>query len=231
MRSLVVLLAAAAARGADVPAIVWSGAREGKTYDFRQLAARDVGAKLTATESAVTLLVVLPQASAVGLADQLSGKGRRLTEGCGVEVLPFVAAPGAASAYFESGVEVVEWPNVIARLETATEKDTLLTVAPDVSVVDADLTAAVRSRAAFLGDADSWVLGLAAANAVEPRRRLQDDDDDAGPIGVRMTPDILTGILVMMLFTFTILVGLGCISAIQTPSLYAKTGPPSLKEW
>lgn len=62
------------------------------------------------------------------------------------------------------------------------------------------------------------------------RRRLNEESDD-DPSGVRMTPNILAGILVGLLFAFCVFVGLTCLGGIQTPSQFALTGPPSLKEW
>ena len=46
-----------------------------------------------------------------------------------------------------------------------------------------------------------------------------------------MTPDVLTGILIALLFVFTALLGLTCIGSIQTPSQFSSVGPPSMKEF
>ena len=46
-----------------------------------------------------------------------------------------------------------------------------------------------------------------------------------------MTPDILTGVLVGLLFAFVIILGTSCIGAIQTPSKFSFVGPPSMKEF
>ena len=205
---------------ADVPAVVWSSGEMDKNYDMRRLSASDVGAKLDGADLA--MLVVVPEVSATGLTKHFTE--RRLS--AKVDVLPFVEAPGNARAFFETA-EYVEWSDV----KSATAPR-ILTVAPSLSSVDeADLVERLRSRG------DSWALGLTAANAVEPvpqRRILQDmsnSTNSTGYKGVRMTPDILSGVLVGLLFTFCVLLGLSCIGAIQTPIHYAKKGPPSLKEW
>jgi hypothetical protein len=85
----------------------------------------------------------------------------------------------------------------------------------------------------------SYAVAVASTVSAQRRvaRRLVEDDttevsDWAGKSdGIRNTPDILTGVLVGLLFVFVIVLGLGCLNSIQTPSQFAKVGPPSLKEW
>jgi len=242
MMKLLAFSALVVVRAVDVPAVLWSSVQgettTTKSYDTRRLAARDVGAKMTAAD--VSVLVVVPRASSVGLVDHFA-QGRRLDTVLSVEVLPFVEAPGDASLFFEDNGEpprYVAWDDLDDVLVSSSEQQQqtgIVTVfAPDLGVVDvADLTARLQDHC---GGERSWVLGLAAADAYEPVNFRRLDDTDATPTnatyeGVRMTPDILSGILVAHLFVFTVCLGFYCIGAIQTPSHYAKKGPPSLKEW
>jgi len=260
MMRMVMMMVAGVAMGVDVPAVVWSGSlsssssssttSSNKAYDMRRLAASEVGVKMAAAEAAVSLLVVVPRATSVGFVEQLGGVSRRL-EASSVEVLPFVEAPGhavgASASFFETDeVEVVAWADLESRLLRAAtqESETLVTVAPDLQKAMAKLESTRDQLAHRAGSvferSDAWVLGLTAKDGLSPlnnnrrrARRLDDQEEEMTIVyeGVRMTPDILAGVLVGILFLFTVVLGFSCIGAIQTPSQYAKTGPPSLKEW
>ena len=46
-----------------------------------------------------------------------------------------------------------------------------------------------------------------------------------------MTPDLLAGLLVTLLFGFVVILGLSCMNTLQGPSKFAKHYPPSSKEF
>lgn len=61
-------------------------------------------------------------------------------------------------------------------------------------------------------------------------RRLSSSSSDTKQY-VRMTPDILAGLLTGILLLFITLIGFTCLSAIQTPSKFTDVPPPSTKEY
>eukprot|EP00618_Florenciella_parvula_P038520 CAMPEP_0119538840 /NCGR_PEP_ID=MMETSP1344-20130328/51160_1 /TAXON_ID=236787 /ORGANISM="Florenciella parvula, Strain CCMP2471" /LENGTH=130 /DNA_ID=CAMNT_0007581901 /DNA_START=65 /DNA_END=457 /DNA_ORIENTATION=- len=73
---------------------------------------------------------------------------------------------------------------------------------------------------------------VSMTSAVPAPRKLSDSSDSDAPLKyVKMTPDLLAGILTGLLLVFIALIGLSCLNSIQTPSLYTDKPPPSMKEY
>lgn len=219
-------------------------------YDLRRLQCQELGSMMVASEPKVSVLVVLPQSSANEISGEQTGLlARVVRESPAWKAFPFVEAPfqsapdtsDVTSAFFSTTKhESVVWSKWRDRLQSANANEVFATVAPNFAAFEQDvhnLTSAAATRAAALGAPNDFVLGLAVASPSQPPVRiLQESGEDSGDesddkIGIRMTPDILAGVLVGLLFIFTAWLGLSCIGAIQTPSQFALTGPPSLKEW
>lgn len=66
--------------------------------------------------------------------------------------------------------------------------------------------------------------------AHRPARRLSTSSSDNKQY-VRMTPDILAGLLTGILLLVIALIGFSCLTAIQTPSKFSDVPPPSTKEY
>lgn len=225
----------------------------GGGYDLRRLKCHELGSVMMANEPKVAVLVILPQSSAKEISTEQTGLlARAVRESPAWKAFPFVEAPfhsvpstpDVASAFLSTTKhESVVWSKLRERMQSANANEVIATVAPDFAAFEQDvhhLTSAAATRASALGAPDAFILGLAVASSGPlPIRILQDVDADSGnkrddsdnTAGIRMTPDILTGILVGLLFIFTAWLGLACIAAIQTPSQIALKGPPSLKEW
>lgn len=219
-----------------LPAFVWSGSEAllpGKaTYDLDVVASNVVESLIVSSSPTVAVLVVVEEGSAADMA-ATSQLGPVVQAAPGSRIFPFVAPPTSSAT--DGNYNSVAWSEVRQRLAGSRAGEVLLTVAPDLAAVDrdvADLTAKAAARAADLGQPGSYVLGVTVATGPHHHRRLNEADNaDNDKKGVRMTPDILAGILIGLLFTLTTWLGMYCIGAIQTPSHFASKGPPSLKEW
>lgn len=230
------------ARCGDVPAFVWSGSAlpDGAAYELDRVSANEIGATMTASSPKLAVLVVLPSGNAVEISSRQSGAlASVMRDANASRMFAFVEAPAempkmVGNRFFEgSRHRVVDWTELGAEIDSAVG-GVLVSVAPDFETFERSaqsLTSAAETRAADLGGSYSIGLAVASNNAVKTSRRRRRLDTTTTPDGVRMTPDILTGVLVGLLFIFTVWVGITCIGDIQTPSQYAHTGPPSLKEW
>lgn len=242
IRWLVLLRVLRAVRCADVPAFVWSGSAlpDGAAYELERVSANKIGTTMTALSPKLSVLVVLPSGSAVDIAARQTGElASVMRDAISSRMFAFVEAPSESPKsvgprfFGEESHQTVEWEDLQTKIDSAT--GVLVSVAPDLETFERNavfLTNAAQKRAEALGGHHTVGLAVASgeevATAKTSRRRLQ---TTTKLDGVRMTPDILTGVLVGLLFIFTVWVGIMCIGDIQTPSKYAHTGPPSLKEW
>jgi len=94
-----------------------------------------------------------------------------------------------------------------------------------VSLVN-DITAG-RNAFAILSDITPDYIAAMTA----PARRLDSSSTTIHLKYVRMTPDLLAGILTGILMAFVIMLGLTCLSSIQTPSQFTDKPPPSSREY
>lgn len=78
----------------------------------------------------------------------------------------------------------------------------------------------------FLGCLCVCCRALAADAAVH--RRLQ---TEATYRTIKMTPDILSGLLTIFLFIFILVAGLGCVGDIECPKSFALVKPASGREY
>lgn len=65
----------------------------------------------------------------------------------------------------------------------------------------------------------------------EPVRRMTASSSSDAIAYVHMTPDLLAGILTGLLLVIIAMIGLTCLSSIQTPSQFSDKPPPSAREY
>ncbi|CAN0207692.1 unnamed protein product, partial [Phaeothamnion confervicola] len=62
------------------------------------------------------------------------------------------------------------------------------------------------------------------------RRRLESTTATTART-IQITPDILTGILFLLLFLFLLLSGFSCLNEIEYPKTFVHSGPPAGREY
>lgn len=83
----------------------------------------------------------------------------------------------------------------------------------------------------LVGDAASKYVQVMTASALPTSRRLSASTYESPKKYVRMTPDLLAGILTGILLVVIVLIGLSCLNSIQTPSLFTNKNFPSSREY
>mmetsp|Transcript_16760 Transcript_16760/g.25188 ORF Transcript_16760/g.25188 Transcript_16760/m.25188 type:complete len:231 (-) Transcript_16760:215-907(-) len=213
--------------GLEAPAVVWSGVEAkylSPHYEMKSYEPSIIGSILESADAAVKLLVVVPETA--GIFENLGESGRRLS--AKASVLPFVKAPSSATEFAPSAEYTTFDDQLHRQLDNRPNGGFIVAVGSSDAIDLDQISSLAENWAQAIGRPQSYIAAVAVTSL--PTRRL----DDATTItydGVRMTPDIMSGVLVMILFLFTAILGLSCIGAIQTPSQFAKQGPPSLKEW
>jgi hypothetical protein len=221
----------------------------GAAYNLEATTPAGLRSGALAGDPKVAVFVVVPDASGASVAAAADG-GRLRSLSALVESLPSATLPhvhasgsGVDPAFFgPPGAEgAVPLKEAAAAVKShfsrgGGEALRLTAVAPSLEDVDARLDELRAAAAAAAGDDYVLVVSATAPPNRGPRARLSplrrlEAAAAAAKDGVRMTPDILTGILVGGLFVVVALIGLTCISSIQTPSEYSHTGPPSMKEF
>ena len=240
MRWLAALCAVAArAAGEAAPAFVFagkplrglgtsSGPGEAPAYDVAPTTVERLRGAATAHAPAVAVFVDVAGGGAAAVVDAAA-------RGATPKLAAHVLAKSSAVAPFAAPAPAADAVAVDAAAAAVAAGVTRV-AAPSFGALDArldDLVAAAQRAAG----GDDYVFVVSAAEAAPrapaaaaaPLRRLQSSSSKKD--GVRMTPDVLTGILIALLFVFTALLGLTCIGSIQTPSQFSSVGPPSMKEF
>lgn len=79
--------------------------------------------------------------------------------------------------------------------------------------------------------APNLVCGRSLAEESASRRRLQESTASATYREIKMTPDILSGLLVLLLFMVILFTGLGCVGDIECPQSFASVQPSKGREY
>lgn len=118
-----------------------------------------------------------------------------------------------------------KWLSSITATLAAGKGTFVVVVAMLGGVDDASVTPqVVRDARRLLVAAELGTSGVEAG-----RRQLA--ADSTSTTYIRMTPTLFSGVMVGLLFVFVTLLGLSCVSKIQTPSQFAMEGPPSSREY
>lgn len=237
--------------GQRSPLIFWSRSK-GTFGDERAPAGLDTVARVNAWMDsrfrgphAPELLVVIPGGSASHGLDQSPNLRSEISASASSAVLAF--APPISWARWGAEQRASSWEaarEIVAARGRAGEKTA---EGPTVLLLDGSLASEAEARfGGLLAEADEATGGkFAVALAMEetqpaqpeyvaamtsPIRRL-DDGSTTDAIGyVRMTPDLLAGILTGLLLVIIAMIGLSCLSSIQTPSQFTDKPPPSTRE-
>jgi hypothetical protein len=252
-----VVRAVAESEGSVSPLVLWSRSNPAAFGDERSLSSLDTVARLTSWidsrlegPRAPELVIVLRGGSGSGVQSGLQEcpqLHREITGSTSFVTIPF--AP--AISWDRWGGEYLassSWPTahefVAARTATAKRPGS-----PAVVVLD-DFTAQEMDAqfSALLAKAEEATGGnFAVALAMEPieqapieyieamtspaRRRLSTTSSSDAIAYIHMTPDLLAGILTGLLLVMIAMIGLTCLSSIQTPSQFTDKPPPSSREY
>jgi len=252
--ALPLIAAAAGSASHPAPVVFWSD----KVGSFGEMgSARSVVqgsvAEWVSSHVDSELLVVLDFPSGLGVASGLAGAPaiREAVEAAKAGAVAPLVAAGESPWAMVAGERLVaaSWEDAVALISG--RQDLSTNGRCDAIVVKASGTIDLKERFGVLSAAASgatrgsvsFALVTETQAALTPEfikamtsgptvaRRLSTSTSDSPKKYVHMTPDLLAGLLTGIMLVVIALIGLSCLSGIQTPSQFTSKPPPSSREY